>query len=231
MFCVIAVNSRNKEIGRHLPVALKQMWGYRNAVTFVLLLELTCECPPTDSVRFPSRYTKFTVCQALSRNLALSWVSNFCSWITTENSSRSGCTSRVIELPPFFWENSSPPTHVRKLSPVCPWRDTGVNSRTYDEPLKKPSLSLSLKVLWVWRSKAREIRHTEAATEQHQHFNIFHSVQCACNYLHTPTYAHIIIGHTYSWALLHVSAINRYPQRDNYKAIHQWRTEGGGGFD
>ena len=169
MFCPTAVNRWSDETGRHLPVGDSQkMWGYTNAVTSALQLELTCECPATDSVRFPRRYSKFTVCQLLSRNLTLSCVSNFCPWTATENSSRSGCTSREIELPPFVWENSSPPTHVRKLSPVCPWRDTGVNSRTYDEPLKKPSLCWALTVLWVWRSKASEIRHTEAATEQHQ---------------------------------------------------------------
>jgi hypothetical protein len=138
---------------------------HMNAVTTELQLELTCECPDTDSVRFPSRYSKFTVCQLLSRNLTLSCVSWFCPWMATENSSLSGCTSREIELPPFVCENSSPPTHVRKLSPVCPWRDTGVYSRTYDEPLKKPSFCWALQ---VWRSKAREIRHTEAATEHHQ---------------------------------------------------------------
>jgi hypothetical protein len=142
--------------------------AYTNVATCVPQLELTCECPATDSVRFPSLYSKFTVCQLLSRNLTLSSVSNFCPWTATENSNLSACTSRVIELPPFVWENSSPPTHVRKLSPVCPWRDTGVNSRTYDEPLKKPSLCWALNVLRVHRSKAREIRHAEAATEHHQ---------------------------------------------------------------
>jgi hypothetical protein len=123
----------------------------------------------TDSVRFPSRYSKFTVCQLLSRNRTLSCVSKFCPWTVTENSNLSVCTSREIELPPFVWENNSPPTHVRKLSPVCPWREIGENSRTYDEPLKKPSLCWALIVLRVWRSKAREIRHAEAVTKQHTH--------------------------------------------------------------
>lgn len=182
MLCQIAVTSESTAIGGNLSMALKKMSGGMNPAIFTLQLELTCECPATDSVRFPSRYSKFTVCQLLSRNLTLSCVSNFCPWTVTENSSLSGCTSREIELPPFVWENSSPPTHVRKLSPVCPWRDTGVNSRTYDEPLKNPSLCWALMVLWVQRSKAREIRHTEAATEQHQYFNISHSVHSACNY-------------------------------------------------
>ena len=141
-FCPIAVNRGSAETTS--TGGSRKMWGYTNAVTSVLQLELTCECPATDSVRFPSRYSKFTVCQLLSRNLTLSCVSNFCPWTATENSSLSGCTSREIELPAFVWEKSSPPTHVRKLSPVCPWRDTGVNNLTYDEPLKKPSLCWAL---------------------------------------------------------------------------------------